>query len=92
MSLPLTLPPGPGSIPDPYATQAIRNDFIKRTRTPTLAQRFAFGFVRWVGVTRCESIGKRLLRLTRTLTQTRTQAQTLTPALTPSLTLALALP
>ena len=43
-----------------FQEEAIRNDFIKRTRTLTLSQRFAFGFVRWVGVARCEAIGKRL--------------------------------
>ena len=39
-----------------FQEEAIRNDFIKRTRTLTLAQRFAFSLVRWLGVARCEAI------------------------------------
>ena len=41
-----------------FQEEAIRNGFIKATRTPSLSQRFAFGLVRWAGVARCEAIGK----------------------------------
>ena len=43
-----------------FKEEGMRNEFIKRTRKPTLAQRFVFGFVRCVGVARCEAEGKRL--------------------------------